>query len=125
VWDVKTKSGEPLARLLERDLLEELQSLGFEIALSKPFKKTLQVSIKDWNFDTYINGKFWYHLMITVLDRENHILAESQLKDRVVVKGSVWVGAKYAFEKELPKIYSQIITKIVRENPKILTALQE
>jgi len=113
-----------LAKMLKDDLESELRSLGFTVASVNNCDRELKVNIIDWNFDTYINGKFWYDCSITVLDKVNNVLADSKITDTIIIKGSVWVGAKYAFEKELPIIYQKIIRGILRENPKVLSALK-
>lgn len=124
-WDVNTKNMEPLATMIQRDLGTDLQGLGFSVVPLESAVRVVKVSIADWNFDTYINGKFWYDCRVTVLDGAGRQLSEQQLKDTVVIEGSFWVGAKYAFEREMPNIYRSIIRKMVRETPGTLEALKE
>ncbi len=121
-WDVSTDGKVALADQFRMDLQKELESLGF--TLDQPFNRTLNVDIIDYNFDAMLNGKMWYAIRIKVLDDQNRILAEDMLEDRIIIEGSFWVGAKYAFEKEVPKIYGNIIKQIVRENTDVVNALR-
>jgi uncharacterized lipoprotein YajG len=123
-WDVKTDSKEPLGIIISRDLQHKLQSLGFRIVSEGKNNKVLIISILDWNFDAYINGKYWIDCVVKVFDNSGKTIATHQVKNNGVIKGSVWVGAKYAFEKELPKIYSETIDKIIYEKPETLESLQ-
>jgi hypothetical protein len=121
-WDVSTQNSRPLAKLMEEDLTRELAALGF-VTDGPGAERMLRVSIKDWNFDAYANGKLWYQVEVTVEGPDGAILARSELEDKRVIKGSVLVGAKYAFQREVPDIYRALIRRIVRENPDILKAL--
>jgi len=85
--------------------------------------RILKVSIAEYNFDIYTNGKVGYEVNNTVFDN-NNVLAEDAICDTVVIKGSVWTGSKKAFERKIPEIYQSIIRKIIRENDKITTALK-
>jgi len=123
-WDVNTKDMEPLANMIQRDLISDLRSLGFKVGSQENAARVVEVSIVDWNFDTYINGKFWYDCRVKVLDANGRQLSEQKLQDTVVIEGSVWVGAKYAFEREMPNIYRSVIRKMVRESPVTLAALK-
>ena len=59
----------------------------------------LKLSIAEYNFDTYTNGKFGYEVNNTVFDN-NNVLAEDAISDVVVIKCSVWTGSKKAFKKK-------------------------
>lgn len=124
-WDVNTQNKEPLASMIQRDLGAELQSLGFTVGPQASAARMIKVSIVDWNFDTYINGKFWYDCRVMVLDGTGRQLSGQQLRDTVVIEGNIWVGAKYAFEREMPNVYRSILRKMVREAPTTLAALKE
>ena len=121
-WDVTTTGRVALAKQFAIDILKELKALGFEIS-SLDGDRMLKVDILEYNFDAYMNGKFWYKIRITVLDSAKKILAESTIEDTHIIKGSVWVGPVGAFKKELPGIYQGIIEKIIRENDIITKAL--
>ena len=122
-WDVLLQGSNSLAKQLALDILEELKACGFQ---TSPLKgdRALKVDIIEFNFDTFLNGKFWYDIRVSVLDPQNNTLASSTLKDEHVIKGSVLVGPVIAFPKELPKLYDNIVEKIVRDNPAILNALK-
>jgi len=123
-WDVNTKDKKPLATMIQSDLSADLQSLGFSVGPQESAMRIVKVSIIDWNFDTYLNGKFWYDCRVVVLDPQGRKLSEQQLRDTVVIEGSFWTGAKYAFERAMPIIYRSIIRKMVRESPVTLAALK-
>jgi hypothetical protein len=63
-WDVTTKGGTAFADVLARDIREEVESLGFTTGKGA---RTLQVDMKEWNMDTYVNAKFWYELIVAVV----------------------------------------------------------
>lgn len=121
-WDVTTTGRVALAKQFAIDILKELKALGFKID-SLAGDRMLKVDILKYNFDAYINGKFWYKIRITVLDSAKKTLAESIIEDTHIIKGSTWVGPAGAFKKELPEIYQGIIEKIIRENDVIVKAL--
>ncbi len=120
-WDVNTEDNIPLAKLFAIDLTEELTSLGF---INEGSSKSLIVSINKWKFDTYQNIKFDYDLDVTVVDLSKNVLAQNKILDSVHIKGSFWTGPKGAAEREIPKIYNEIISKILRENRDVLQALK-
>jgi hypothetical protein len=124
-WDVNTLGMEPLAEMIQRDLGEDLQSMGFTLVPPEDSMRVVKVSIADWNFDTYINGKFWYDIRVRALDGAGKQLSEIRLQDTAVIEGSFWVGAKYAFEREMPILYRSIIRKMIREAPSMMAALKE
>jgi len=123
-WDVSTQDDMALADLIATDLDEELSSLGFTAVKAGEGAKALDVQILDWNFDTYINGKFWYDIDVKVLSPSGDVLVSSRLQDQKEIKGSFWVGAKYAMEEGVPETYNEIISNVVRYNPPVLEALQ-
>lgn len=124
-WNVKTEGNVALAELLRRDLSADLRALGFALPVDSAARR-LEVTIADWNFDAYINTKFWYRLDLRVTDGDGNPLFEHQLAEgNVVINGSVLTGAKSAFKREYPGIYRSIIKKIARDNPKLLEALHQ
>ena len=122
-WDVKTENEEPLASIVARDLATDLAALDHEVKTAAPADRHLAVSIKDWNFDGYQNGRLWYDLQISVSDAGGAILATSVVQEAAYIKGSFWMGARGGFEREFPKLYPEIIRKIVRDNAQISAAL--
>lgn len=122
-WDVTTKDKAPLANLLERDLVNEIKSLGYVVVPRADASRVLDVSIADWKFDGMVNGKFWYELHERVMGADGSQLASSNVMDSQVIEGSVWTGAKGAFEAKMPELYAGAIRKLVRENPAIAGAL--
>jgi len=121
-WDVTTESDKALAQIMQEDLEQELDALGFG-AGSASFNRSLLVEIQDFNFNAYVDGEFWYELDITVLDENRDQLALSKLEDRVTIEGSFWTGPKEAMEKEIPKLYALMLKAIIRENDEIMNAL--
>ena len=121
-WDVKTESDRALAEIMQEDIVEELDALGFLSGAVSP-NRSLLIEIQDFNFNSYTNGEFWYELDVTVFDENRDQLASSNLKDRTVIDGSAWAGAKKAMEEEIPKLYALMLNAIIRDSDKIMTAL--
>ena len=121
-WDVTTESGDSLADIMRQDLIEELEALGFGTGAASP-DRSLTVAIKDWNFNAYVNGSFWYKLDVAVADATGEQLALSVVEDEVSIEGSVWTGAKGAMEEEIPRLYGLMLKAIIRENDEIMGAL--
>lgn len=122
-WDVSTENDESLAALITRDLSSDLAAIGHPVAAGAEADRQLTVSIKEWNFDGYQNGRFWYALLVTVSDANGGPLAESTVQEQIHIKGTLMMGAKGGFEREMPKLYPQIIRKIARDNAAISAAL--
>jgi len=122
-WDVTTENKQPLANNLQADVSADLNALGFDV-VDKDAARVLKIVVHDWNFDTYINGKVWYQVHVAVESATGEILASSDLEDTVVIEGNIWTGAKYAFEREVPKIYQTVVSKIARNNQQVLDALK-
>ena len=122
-WDVTTQDKQPLASLLQRDLAKELQALGYAVAVPGGAARTLDVAIRDWNFDAYINGKFWYVLDIRVFGRDGQELVKTTVEEAQHIEGSFWTGAKGAFEEKMPELYAGAVRKLVRENATVSAAL--
>ena len=123
-WDVKTSSGTSLASHIERDLGADLQALGFKVG-SAGATRQVQVTIKEWNFDGYIDGKVWCEMQVTILDPQNKVLYRHEFKDSRHIAGSVMMGAKSATEREVPVFYRDIIRKLVRNDAGALRALRQ
>lgn len=111
-----------LAQQFSESILSELKALGIETRDTAGDRK-IRVEIFDYNFDAYINGKFWYEIKVTVLDSKNITLSESIFKETHVIKGSVMMGPMGAFKKEVPVIQQQLIKKMIRDNQKLIDAL--
>lgn len=122
-WDVTTANKLPLAENLQDDVSNDLVALGFDVVTSGA-TRVLKIDILDWNFDTYMNGKIWYKIHVSVESNNGATLASSDLEDTVVIQGSVWTGAKSAFEREVPKVYQQVVGNIARNNQEIMAALK-
>lgn len=121
-WDVTTKGGTAFADIFARDLREEIEALGFTAGTAG---RTLQVDIKEWNMDTYVNARFWYELIVAVVGPGGEaLLAPQTLKEDKRIDGSIWVGPKYAVEKQMPQLYDQVVQAIVRGNAEVLNALR-
>lgn len=110
-WDVTTAGRRPLADLLQQDLATELTGRGYEIAAANG-EKQVRVEIAEWNFDTYMNGRFWYTLNVEVRDAQGRVVVQERLDESREVAGSFWTGAKYAFEKAMPQIYREVVGKV-------------
>lgn len=123
-WDVSTANEEALVSIVRRDIAEELVALGHPLKDAEAADRGLAVSIRDWNFDGYQNGNFWYDLLVTVRSPTGDVLVNSVVKDKIGITGTLWEGAKGGFERDMPKLYPQIIRKLVRENAEVSAALR-
>lgn len=123
-WDVTTKDNVPLVDVLRGDIAEELVALGHPVKEAAPADRQVAVSIRDWNFDGYQNGEFWYDLLVTVRAADGAVLVNSVVKDKVGITGTLWEGAKGGFERDMPKLYAQAIRKLFRDNAEVSAALQ-
>ncbi len=121
-WDVTTEGKVPLALQLKTDLEEELLSLGFA---QGPSGKTLQVMITEWDFTGYQNGRFWYRIEVTALDPSGRVAASAILGEEIPVRGTLLLGARGGFERDMPGIYARIVRSVVRDNPQILKSLSQ
>jgi hypothetical protein len=122
-WDVSTANEEALVSIVRRDIAEELVALGHPLKDAAVADRGLAVSIRDWNFDGYQNGNFWYDLLVTVRSPTGDVLVNSVVKDKIGITGTLWEGAKGGFERDMPKLYPQVIRKLVRENAEVSAAL--
>lgn len=123
-WSVTTRDQQPFAANVARDVAKDLQALGYQVTDPSSADRRLEITVVDWNFSTYINGNIWYEFLVVATDSQGKELARSTVKDESVIRGSVWVGPKYAFERDVPKIYATAIRRLVRENPEIRGALE-
>ena len=119
-WDVTTEGREPLAEIMEADLVEELEALGF---MTQGTGRMLAVTINDWNFDGYQNGHLWYDVAIVLTDADGTELYKGSVEDDVGVTGTI-SGIKGGLERDLPQIYRGAILRIVRDNDALMAALR-
>ncbi len=121
-FNVNTKDHVALSQLLRGDLENDLSALGF---IGDNGDKTLVVDILKWKFDAYQNATFDYLLSVEVLDDTRKVLAKNDVVgDKIYIKGSFWSGGKGGVERDMPKLYSDVIKKIVRGNTDVLNALK-
>jgi hypothetical protein len=121
-WDVTTESKKALADILQEDLVQELDALGFSSGAASA-SRSLLIEIQDFNFNAYVNGEFWYKLNVVVFDENREQLASSKLGNNVVIEGSAWSGPKKAMEKEVPAFYALMVKAIIRKNDEVMSAL--
>lgn len=121
-FNVSTDNDEPLADVLSRGMTDALLSNGF--GTSTDPDRTVAVTIHEWNFDGYQNGRFWYELEVQVNSSEGVALDPVTVKDEKYIDGSFWKGAKGGFEKQMPMLYKQAIDKVLTKNPDVMTALR-
>jgi hypothetical protein len=122
-WDVSTENNVPLAELLAADVEEAVRSLGFGTQPTDS-DRFLIVYIRDWNFDAYVDGRFWYELDVEVMDADNAVIASSKVKDAKHIDGSFWTGAKSAFEEQMPGFYKEVVAGVVTDNKEVQQALR-
>jgi hypothetical protein len=123
-WNVYTQNDEPLASVLARDLGTDLEALGYDVNPAGAADRRLEVSIREWNFDGYQNGKMWYELHSLVRDGAGNVVATNTVRDETPIKGTFWMGAKGGFEREMPKLYAAAVTRLVRNNQAVSAALR-
>ena len=126
-FDVTTENGEALAAILQRDVMIELQALGFEPVPLEHSGRTLMLSILDWRYEPRreflrLNVFFWYEVIVQVLDSDGRVLARHMVGDQLFIEGDSSSSA-HTMEREMPGIYSAFIHKLVRETPEIREAL--
>jgi uncharacterized lipoprotein YajG len=121
-WDVTNLNEMPLADQVAMDVNNELKALGYTVA-GQGVRKSVLVTIQDFNFDSMNNGKLWYKANVKVFDNRK-LIANSEAKDNVIIDGSFWVGGKYEMEKEVPVYYGHMIRGLIRANPETMGALQ-
>lgn len=122
-WDATTDDNVSLAAHMRNDLRRELQALRLIEDTWAPLKH-IKVRILDWNFSAGKSARYWYNVEILVADSKGRQLAFSVVKDDKVVTGTLIEGAKWSLEQDVPALYSELIRKLVRENPPILEALR-
>ena len=72
---------------IHADLIKEIKALGLQLREANA-DRIIKVEIRDYNFDACINGRFWYEIRLSVLDRSNAVLRENTFKDEIEVKGA-------------------------------------
>ena len=122
-YDVRTNGEKPLAGELKRDLETDLRGVGFAVSDSGP-ERIIAVSIQDYNFNCYINCRVWNTLHVQIKDGSGKVLRSKVVSAERVVEGSAMWGPKAAMERELPKIYAQMIQNIVRNDPEVMAVLR-
>lgn len=115
-WDVSTFQKIPLAEQIARDLKEDLANLGHMDDSNLQPELEVQVTINEWNFDAYQNGRFWYDLQVIIVNSSGNKVQDFRVKSEEIIKGSFFGGAKSGFERKMPTIYNNIITSITRNN---------
>jgi hypothetical protein len=121
-WAVTTEGKRPLADQIRADLEEELISLGFELDTGGGH---LDVQIISWDFTGYQNGRFWYRLDVSVTGPTGDIRFSKRLVGEKEIKGTLLLGARGGFERDMPGIYTGIIESMVRNNSEALDGLRQ
>ena len=125
MWEVTTAGDRPFASVMQDDLAADLKAQGYQVVPKEQGAVArMRVAIRDWNFDTYLNGKFWYDLAVDVFGADGKLSVSRTYKESVVIKGNVLTGAKYAFEDEMPKLYAAILRRFAREVAEIQAVLK-
>lgn len=118
-WDVTTFKNRALADLIKEDLSEDARSLGYQVVENGQEQKWLRVAITTWDFDGYIDTRFWYAFTIEVLNHAGEVLAKDAIEGEKIMHGNAMTGAKSGVQRDLPKIYSGLIEDLLRNNIKI------
>lgn len=123
-FNVGTYENKPLARIFRDDLERELACLGFDVA-ENGADRIFAVGIRDWRFDTFQNADMWYDIGASVKSSDNTVLVSDSIKDRKYIQGSFWTGPKSAVEENVPILYEDVLSRLLRKNDKVLGALKK
>jgi hypothetical protein len=107
-YDVSTDDHVPLKDVIEKDLSRRLQAFG-----AAADKVLVKVSIVEWNFDAYQNGKFSYDLEVTASNPDGSDAQTQTLQSQIGVSGTFWSGGKGGFKRDMPGIFEQVMSKVV------------
>jgi hypothetical protein len=118
-----TEAKIPLAKLMHRDLLEEIRALGMGNVRRTERARQLDVKILNWDFDGTSDNVFRYSLKVTVTDEVGKVLTSGTVSQAVAVNGNFVSGAKGGFEQMIPGMYSRIISSLIRQNNSVRVAL--
>ncbi len=122
--DVFNKQKRSLAEQMKGDLRQELLSLGM-VEASGAAVPQLSVRIHDWNFDSAVSSRFWYDVEVSVTTPDGKLLANNRAEDtKILDNTNVFTGGIPAMQKAMPAFYAELIHKLIRDDPAILTALQ-
>lgn len=121
-WDVRTKDHVPFADIVKKDVEESLRQAGFTL-LGTGAERKIDIAILEYNFDCYINCRVWHKFLVTVRDAQGTVLATSEVMDETTVAGSAMTGPKSAMDAQLPRIYGEIIARMIMKNKDILFAI--
>jgi len=61
---------------------------------------------------------------VSILDQNGAVLNENTYKDKVEIKGSIWIGPMAAFKDKLPQIHHDLMKKMIRENSQVIDVLR-
>jgi hypothetical protein len=113
-FDVSTNGNVPLSELIRSDLDRRL-------AFRAPKVSNLRivVSIKDWNFDSYQNSRLNYVIYVAVFDGKGNALESESLTDSVVVDGTLLGRGRGGIERDLPRIFDQVMQRMVADDSAI------
>jgi hypothetical protein len=123
-WAVSTKDDRAFAEVMRNDLAAELQAMGLKLVPTDQAQSRIDVCIRDWNFDTYTNGRFWYLVDLSAKKADGTVIVQRSYKNEVVINGHFMTGAKSAFEEEMPKIYSGLVHRMLREDSVLVDGLK-
>jgi hypothetical protein len=95
--------------------------LGFVVTPGA--EPSLRVDIREWNLDSYQNGRFGCELDVSVRSRDGSELARDRVSYEHYLKGSFWTGGKAGAEREMPTAYGKVIDQVLTANATIRAAL--
>ncbi|HLA70109.1 MAG TPA: hypothetical protein VK624_01280 [Steroidobacteraceae bacterium] len=122
--DVFNKKKLSLANQMKGDMRQELLSLGL-VESPGPASPQVLVRIHDWNFDSAVSSRFWYDVEVSVTGPDGKPLATNRVKDtKIIDNTNVFKGGIPAMKKAMPAFYAELIHKLIRDDPPMLTALQ-
>lgn len=120
-WNVNTAGKVLLADQFQKDVLKSLEAKGV-IARTGKTQRVVKVVINDYNFDAYMNAKYWYDVDVQVLSGSKVVFSKN-FKEEHTIKGNVMTGPMSAVKKQVPVLYSELIDEMIAKNKGLLKAL--
>ncbi len=138
-YRVNTASGRPFSDDVTKSISESLATKGYqpipvsvsydwteqrvkESLVQKKADRSIFVTIKQWESDTYSNIGLTYEIRLMVLGPDQALLAQTSVSDKKTIEGSSW-NAPGAAKEKVPNAFRAAIEALLND-PKIIAALQ-
>lgn len=120
-WNVDNAGKIALADQFKTDVFKSLEAKGV-IARDGKTQRTIEVVVNDYNFDAYMNAKFWYDIDVKVLNG-SRVLFSKKFKEEHTIRGNPMTGPMSAVKKEMPKLHAKLVDQMIAQNDELLSAL--